>query len=40
MIIKIKKLEPSLVCFPKPEIDKVKIQGHNVEQNKPTLQIA
>src|SRR5215813_14111390 len=40
MIIEIKKFEPSLVCLPSPEMDSVKMQGHKVEQNNPTLQIA
>ena len=37
MIIIIKKLDPSFVCFPKPAIASVKIQGHNVEQNNPCI---
>ena len=37
MIIMIKRLLPWLVCLPRPAMANVKIQGHNVLQNKPTL---
>ena len=34
-IIIIKKADPCEVYFPNPEMLKVKIQGHIIEQNKP-----
>ena len=36
----IKNAEPCVVYFPKPAIDKVKIQGHIIEQNNPPLKKA
>src|ERR1700741_1444116 len=39
-IIMIKNAAPCLVYFPNPAIDKLKIDGHMIEQNKPPLNIA